>query len=359
MSSPAFTPPELVLRRHALGWLAFANLVGLWLAVLLVHPNIPSLPGGLGYGRWVPLHLHGQLYGWCALPLLGLLLAVYRRDEALPPEAWLVRAWSLVLGVSCVAWLAGQASGHPFADWRGWWRPLLPAVLLGFWLWCAHQEEGRGAEKSLRRLLRLGLLLVLLYVPVLLWRASDSRPQLSGSGTVTVSSPLTLLVAASCLLGVLAYAPRLFGFEWQMHARRWRGAALGWGGLVVLLSLLALLPPFADRVRFTEMSVGLSHLAFAGFLSCLNWAVLLTLWPRRVPGGLSYLIWQGALVLHAMSLLLAGLEEGVSPSGLYFCAVPVQAMLSIRMLSGLVMFGLSLGWLWEAWRKKERIPDEA
>jgi cytochrome c oxidase cbb3-type subunit 1 len=27
------------------------------------------------YGRWMPVHLNGQLYGWCSVPLLGLLFA--------------------------------------------------------------------------------------------------------------------------------------------------------------------------------------------------------------------------------------------------------------------------------------------
>jgi len=359
MDASVPTPPELVLRRHALGWLAFANAVGLWLAVLLVHPNIPSIPGGLGYGRFVPLHLHGQLYGWCALPLLGLLLAIYRRGPAQAAESWLLRGWSFVLGLSCLGWLLGQAGGHPFADWHGWWRPLLPAVLLGFWLWCAHQEEGRGTEKDLARILRLALLMVLLYVPLQLWRASDPLPRADSGEPAGPGSPLTLLLASCALLGLLWAAPRIFRLEWQMHARRWRGAAFGWGALLVVLSLLALFPALGARVRFSQASVGLVHLAFAGFLSCLNWAILLSLWPRRVPGGLSYLIWQGSLVMHVVALFTAGLGEASSPSDLYFCSVPVQAMLSIRMLSGLLMFGLSLGWLWEAWRRKERISDEA
>ena len=55
--------------RHALGWLAFGNAVGLYLALLLMEPRLQA--GIWTYGRWVPVHLNAQLYGWTALPLVA------------------------------------------------------------------------------------------------------------------------------------------------------------------------------------------------------------------------------------------------------------------------------------------------
>ena len=52
--------------KHALGWLVFGNAVGLYLSVLLLVPSWQV--GAWTYGRWVPVRLNVQLYGWTALP---------------------------------------------------------------------------------------------------------------------------------------------------------------------------------------------------------------------------------------------------------------------------------------------------
>ena len=45
---------------HALAWLAVANGVGLWLALMLWFPSLNH--SEWTYGRWVPVHLNLQLY---------------------------------------------------------------------------------------------------------------------------------------------------------------------------------------------------------------------------------------------------------------------------------------------------------
>ena len=52
--------------RHALGWLVAGNVVGLWLAILQLKPGLAV--GDWTYGRWVPVHLNVQLFGWTSLP---------------------------------------------------------------------------------------------------------------------------------------------------------------------------------------------------------------------------------------------------------------------------------------------------
>src|SRR3954462_8103478 len=56
---------------HSLAWLVAANMVGVLLAAMVLWPGINEWIAPLTYGRWIPLHLDWQLYGWCALPLVG------------------------------------------------------------------------------------------------------------------------------------------------------------------------------------------------------------------------------------------------------------------------------------------------
>ena len=100
---------------HSLGWLVAANLVGVWLAVVILWPAVGDAIAPLTYGRWVPLHLDWQLYGWCALPLVGGLLA-WCLDPHHPQVGRHVHlalgAWSLALVLGEVAWLGGTTSGR-------------------------------------------------------------------------------------------------------------------------------------------------------------------------------------------------------------------------------------------------------
>ncbi len=143
---------ETVVTVHALGWLVAGNAVGLLLATLLLAPAAGSVLGPLTYGRWMPVHWNAQLYGWLALPLVGLLLRIYDpgpdpagivarsgSGSATPSrpalatvrslERWAVAAWTATLAVGCVSWLAGLTSGKPFLEWSGAARWLLVADL--------------------------------------------------------------------------------------------------------------------------------------------------------------------------------------------------------------------------------------
>jgi cytochrome c oxidase cbb3-type subunit 1 len=136
--SPPRPSPDLAtpVRRHALGWLVAGNAVGVLLAAELLWPSLGDALAPLSYGRWMPLHLNWQLYGWCAVPLVGGLFAGLldrRHPQAARHASLALVAWSLALALGGVSWLGGVTSGKLFLDWAGWARPLLPAAMVVLW----------------------------------------------------------------------------------------------------------------------------------------------------------------------------------------------------------------------------------
>src|SRR5437763_8185525 len=109
-TSASETPVLALAALHSLGWLYIANLLGIWLAVLLLFPNAGHWLGEWSYGRWTPVHLNFQLYGWMALPLVAWAMRIYRADRG-PIATWSRAAlvlWSLALIVGAVSWLQGN-----------------------------------------------------------------------------------------------------------------------------------------------------------------------------------------------------------------------------------------------------------
>ena len=117
--STAESPGFSSALRHALGWLVFGNAVGLYLALLLLFPALQA--GPLTYGRWVPVHLNVQLYGWTSLPLVAWLFSIYQVDSS-KARAWApaaVWAWTAALALGALHWLGGTTSGKIFLHWKG------------------------------------------------------------------------------------------------------------------------------------------------------------------------------------------------------------------------------------------------
>ncbi len=67
---------------HSAAWLVAANAVGVLLAALLLLPGVNGLLAAWTYGRWMPVHMNMELYGWCSLPLVAFLFHAYQVDQS-------------------------------------------------------------------------------------------------------------------------------------------------------------------------------------------------------------------------------------------------------------------------------------
>ncbi len=336
---PAPALPALAAR-FSLGWLVAANLVGLLLATLLLWPDLGDTLAPLTYGRWMPVHHNAQLYGWCALPLVGLLLRAFLVPGRTANRHTLLAfgAWSAALAFGCVAWLRGETSGKLFLDWTGPARLAFPLALCVLWaVLTPHAFIRISAHRSsFAEWIRFALVAALLLVPPVMHFSAGPRtfPPVnpdSGGATGTslfgstlglvlvfaavpwlVSLPLRpgarrsrltwpiLLVALLLFagadhghashhgrdqivtLGLLFVAPPLLArdwrrFLWKPAARGWLAASLVWGVLLVADGWITFLPGFSERLKFTNALVAHSHLAMAGLITSLNMVFLLHL----------------------------------------------------------------------------------
>lgn len=129
--------PELAedLALHALTWLAGGCAVGLLLAGLLAWPEGNAWLAPLTYGRWAPVHLDVLLYGWTALPIVGLLLRLYLPGPGgLGAGRLALAVWSGALGAGTLALLAGGSGGKLFLDWSDAVKALWLAALALLWI---------------------------------------------------------------------------------------------------------------------------------------------------------------------------------------------------------------------------------
>ncbi len=318
---------------HSLAWLVFANMIGVWIAILLLYPGAGNWIAPLSYGRWMPAHLDLQLYGWISLPLVGWALRVYRADRGriAPWSKTALVLWSLALTLGTVSWLSGHTTGKLFLDWTGYVRVFFPATILYLWgiLVIALARDWREARTSrLALAAKLGGLMVLLIVPFLIYVACNPNiypPVNPATGGPTGASQLesvlvTVLIlflvpygvtkrteeptlwlkicwivfameAVLCIsLGrydasnsnpaqymglatVLVWAPLLpkyyRAFEWRPAARIWLQATYVWWAMLLVTGWILFLPGVLNRFKFTDGLVGHSLMAMAGFVTTL------------------------------------------------------------------------------------------
>ncbi len=195
----------------SVSWLAVSNLIGLGLALVLLWPSLGNLLGRFGYGRWMPLHMDWQLYGWCALPSLGLIAIRFwkldpRAGEFCSRSFWI---WSSALLVGGASWLSGESIGKPFLNWSGFARIYFALALSAIWLFVAQSWWGRWGrnEASKANLYLDGLFLLgLASVPVALFLVSDATvypPVNPHSGGATGHSLLLSTLGIVALMGLL------------------------------------------------------------------------------------------------------------------------------------------------------------
>jgi cytochrome c oxidase cbb3-type subunit I len=214
---------------HSLLWLVVANSVGVLLATLLLVPQINNLLGPWTYGRWMPVHMNLQLYGWCSLPLVAFLFKVYGSDREQPavwcrPVLWV---WSSALGIGVLSWLDGHSSGKLFLDWIGYPRVLFPVALASLWMLLSYSLV-RGWKQAIdtslpARILKLIGLVLLLLIPFLIYFAANPAiypPVNPDTGGPTGASQLesTLVVIAVLLLLPFGLTRRNPPHSWQMTA---------------------------------------------------------------------------------------------------------------------------------------------
>ena len=396
--------------RHALGWLVAANAVGVLLAALLLRPGLNVGLGAFTFGRWVPLHLDWQLYGWCALPLVAALLAWCfdpRHPQAIGHARLALGAWSLALVLGGVSWLGGSSSGKPFLEWSGWARPVLPWAMAALWsilaahTWWRRAELGRGELQA-----RWLVLAALAVVPALLhWSMGrEVYPRVNpDSGGATGSRLLASTLGIVVIYGFLGETLRIaraparrwywgyFGFstmvcvgiergntshhDWaqvlglatllgwlplawiylgngtgRAEAKRWWGAAFGWWAALVASGIWTFLPGISERLKYTNAMVGHAHLAMAGLVTSANMAVLIEL--RGVGATRGYWFWQAACALHVAVLVALGFVETGHTADLYLGTPWTQAIYAVRLGTGAVMLLVAVWWWRDAGGEK-------
>lgn len=304
-----------LVARHALGWLVGANGVGLLLATLLLAPRLGDVLAPLSYGRWATVHLDLELYGWGALPLVGLLFRLFLgpRERGLGRLA--LGLWSLALVAGTASWLLGGSGGKPFLDWRGPANlafvaaQLSLAAVLGVGLWRTRpgrtRDGGPGSGGSRPWFARAALWLVLLTVPA--WLAlgeSDATypPVNPASGGPT---GVSLLGSTLGVIWIFVAAPAFLGLE-----RRRSSPRSAW--IVALLALHTMVFLGLDHGERTHRDT-LEQLALA---SLLVWAVFLPRlyaahhWPQPTRRWrIAFLAWGGLLLASALATFQPGVLD--------------------------------------------------
>ena len=312
------------------GWMLAANLVGVLLALLLVFPGLGNLLGPLTYGRWMPLHMEWHLYGWCSLPLVGLLLKefVTGGKDALADVRFALAAWSLGLLVGGLGYLGGHASGKLFLSWSGLSRMFFPISIYLVWSVLATNWTRRRTGNQYRRILQGLVLAGLAFIPIVMFLSSSRSvypPVNPESGGATGHS---LLASTLGLMGIFAMVPLILGRAsksrrlllvfWAAYALLWtvyllihhgNASNLELNQIFGLGSLVLIVPVFVAYIHSWEWPTG----ANAWVVAFMAWWALLTLngWFTFLPGWLDHLKFTNALVAHA-HLAMAGMATAFS-----------------------------------------------
>lgn len=399
--------PVMCAARHAVFWLVAGNSVGLLLSVLLLFPSIGQLMGEWTYGRWIPLHLNWQLYGWTALPLISFTYFLLKPVSQSHSKAYRIGiwAWSTVMALGGIAWLNGHTGGKIFLDWTGGLRVLFPCVIIYIWitLFLAWWKSSK------RSLIAIPGLLGLLCVPFALYVASSPEiyppvdPSTGGptgasllNSTLGVAllflilpsalrkkclSPrleliLRFLFVAHILLGIFAESlppdhhtfgqilclsslivwPIILPYyykkqEWIHPKSRWQYAMFVWFAILTINGLVSFLPGILDHIKFTNALVAHSHLAMAGFTT----AFLIFLLQHIVPpkkaasfdGALPFWSWHITTATYICLMILAGILEAGDASFIIYPSLLHHIIFILRSLCGVVLLSVSIHW----WKK--------
>lgn len=389
---------------HALAWLVAGNVLGVVCAALLIWPVEGGMARLLNYGRLMAAHANIQLYGWCALPLVAMLLVWFRNESERdkPREQGAIAAWSIALGIGVLGWLQGAAIGKPFMEWTRWEAAFFSLALAGLWVALADAtEEGFVKARSGGR--RLVMLLFLLPVPLGFFLAASPglypavNPHSGGAtGTSLLRSTLGLVLiyglaprmlrmrpksgrrewafwlafAGACLVAVFAaegnasnrdtaqvlvlcsllpwpvfLALHVVNFGWSAAARGWLRWSLVWGLLLCVTGVLLFLPSLLDGLKFGQALAAHAHLAMAGVVGAFGWAILHEADPALADRPRLRLAWNLALAAHLGSLCVAAAAEWGASGALYSDNRYIAGAFTLRLFAGLAMLCVSVIWL--------------
>lgn len=314
---------------HSLLWLTVANAIGVLIALMLLLPRVNLFLGEWTYGRWMPVHINLQLYGWCSLPLVAFLFRVYGSDRR-PFATWaapVLWVWSGALAIGTFSWLQGHSSGKLFLDWTGYSRIFFPLALLCVWALLTasfrHQWKLRQSQGIASQVCKIAGLASLFAVPFLIYAASSPAiypPINPDTGGPTGASQLesTLVIIAILLLlpyGLANRRPRRTNFlpvAWIIFAAE-SLLCLGlgradvshhrptqWISLASLLLWIPLVPLYYAAFDW-HPNTRRWRIAFLCW-----WAVLVpTGWMLFLPGVLDHFKFTDGLVGHSL-LSMAG-----------------------------------------------------
>ncbi len=205
---------QIATTGFSLAWLFMANLVGLLLASLLLWPELNRFISPLTYGRWIPLHLDWQLYGWCFLPLLGLICTHFFDHQSKGSQSVILclSLWSLGLLFGGYTWLSGGATGKVFLNWNTSSGLVFTLAQLTIWSLLARafyerfKNRHQLKESTISLTIKAIALLALICVPAVLLFTSDPSvypPINPESGGATGHSLLLSTLSLVLLMGVL------------------------------------------------------------------------------------------------------------------------------------------------------------
>ncbi len=386
-------------------WLFLASVVGVILAILLLFPEVNSIIAPFTYGHWVPLHLNFNLYGWCSIPLLGLLCKWYvpfnkEREKII---CIIISCWSLILLAGGYSWLNGGSSGKIFLDWSGIFSVAFPVFLFFLWLYFVFTFiKDEPKNKKINKLL---FLICLGFVPYVFWFALNPEtypainPDSGGAtGTSLLGSTLGIvfliyitpfiiglkfcgnkntsryifigllihfalfgflnhhdvshhdIIQIISLGSVLIWIPLIFWhfrqFSWPIHSVSWLRSLAFWALILGVSGFLSFLPGGLEKMKFTNALVAHAHVAMAGMVTSFNMLLLVTLAPKAtfIDEKLPFIFWHVGLLL--MLFALAGLSSiEIENLGFLFRSISLTKIFSsLRLLSGLLMLYASFIW---------------
>lgn len=300
---------ERELAAHAFSWLLAGNAAGVLMAALLLFPALGAALAPLTYGRWAAVHIDAQIYGFCSLPLLGLLFHLYSPPHEHPRLVfWVLRVWSGALAFLAVSSLTGHSSGKVFAEWTGAARWVFGSalVLAAVALVSAYARRlqlfrrgGLAASRASLVVLGCGLAALLPAPAGLLLAASPSvyPPIDPGSGGATSGNTLASVLGVALLL---ALSPFLAGLRPRDGGRFSLLVAAALAGHFLFVGLLG-----SGDHRQAE------PLQQAALWSSLIWLPLLWEHLRRFPWPRSCRPWVLAMGAWGLVLALTGLLAGL------------------------------------------------